>query len=265
MKFLLFILCAIPTIIYANWKVSVNKDEFKGTQQCFVTYQHVTPTRKQVYPFDEIKANIGIGFNSIEKWIYFDLKGVKIGYLTQLNRIKSIRVKFDDNYIQNYKVEPNIFMNTNQSYLILKQQPSYFISQLSKSNQLMISLQHMYNDYEDSIPVYFKYNLAGFTKAYNKASRLCGYDIAIEEDLAKEKRDAEEALVREKRQEVISKNQDTLTKYYEEFSSALTYSNTKKDYYSYTKALSFANQAQKFLIGAKKVIGIVVVMIIIHI
>ena len=68
--FIVFLILLISLPVSAQWETSVSKDEMEGTEMWFATSPSVSPTQEMDFPYHNIKAWIGIGFDGEDEWVY---------------------------------------------------------------------------------------------------------------------------------------------------------------------------------------------------
>lgn len=164
----LFILTIFVTNVNAKWSISKNKDEMTGESSVYVFSNNVYSTKKMYSPYNKTSSVIGIGCDKDDAWIYVSFsappnlndKVTKNGY-----NLIITRVKFND------EIKDVAMTQDWGSKVIHFKEDDYIIRKIKDSNTMLLELNWYGND-----KVYFKYNLAGSTKAINKAFKKCKYN-----------------------------------------------------------------------------------------
>ena len=143
-----------------QWSTFFSKDEMTGEENWYATSLTIGPTEKMNFPYGDVTAYLGVGYDGEDEWIYIgfteapNLNGtiIKDGY----NLIKT-RIKWDDEL-------ENISMTQNWgSKIIHFQNNKIVVSKIVESNTMLLEL-----DWYGEDKVYFRFSLAGSSTAIDK-------------------------------------------------------------------------------------------------
>ncbi|HLV08613.1 MAG TPA: hypothetical protein VKY40_00205 [Halanaerobiales bacterium] len=168
MKRKIFVLSVIMVLAWSflvsasdQWSTSVSKDEMTGEEVWYAISPKIEATEKMGFPYSNVKAWIGIGYDGENEWVYVGFTEapnlldttIKDGY----NLIKT-RIKWDDN-------DPEYIRLTQDwgAKFLHFQNDETVISQIIKSNNLLLEL----NWYGEG-NVYYRFPLNGSSKAIDK-------------------------------------------------------------------------------------------------
>lgn len=161
----ILILIAFNMPVLAQWDVSSSTDEMTGKATAYCSSPSTSPTKRMDFPYSDTKAWLGIGCDGDTEWIY-------IGFTTQPNLLNtdiedgynviSTRIKWDNDLL----VES--FTQTWGAKFIHFRNDEIAIQNVMKSNTLLVEL-----NWHGNGKTYFKFNLAGSSKAIAKMRAMC--------------------------------------------------------------------------------------------
>ena len=64
------IILMFPFSLYGQWVVSSSTDEMTGKKSFYATSSITSPNRAMNFPYNDVKAWIGIGYNGENEWVY---------------------------------------------------------------------------------------------------------------------------------------------------------------------------------------------------
>ena len=144
----------------AQWTTSVSKDEMDETETWYATSSYTSPTEKMSFPYGNIKAWLGIGYNGKQEWVYIGFNdspnltdtSIKDGY-----DLISTRIKWND------EVENIVLTQKWGSKFIHFRDDKAIVSKINQSDTVLLEL----NWYGEG-KVYFRFSLVGSSDAINK-------------------------------------------------------------------------------------------------
>lgn len=158
---ILFVLLLSFTASASNgWYTSVSKDEMEGTKTWYAFSPNVKPTEQMGFPYGNIKAWIGIGYDGESEWVY-------VGFNKSPNLSDSetkdgydliyTRIKWDD------KVKNVTLTQDWGAKFIHFRNARAIVSKIANSNTVLLEL-----DWYGEGKVYFRFPLGGSAAAIDK-------------------------------------------------------------------------------------------------
>jgi hypothetical protein len=160
--FLMLIVFVLSITVYAadQWDTSVSKNEMTGTETWYASSPVVAPKEKMDFPYSNVKAWLGIGYDGKNEWVYVGFNeapnlndtSTKDGY-----NLVSTRIKWDD------KIKDIQLTQEWGSKFIHFKDDEAVVSKIAKSNTVLLEL----NWYGEG-KVYFRFPLDGSSAAIDK-------------------------------------------------------------------------------------------------
>ncbi|MDO7976748.1 hypothetical protein [Oceanotoga teriensis] len=160
--FLILSVFLLSITVYAEdqWDTSVSNDPMTGTKTWYANSPMVTSTETLDFPYSDVKAWIGIGYDGKEEWVY-------IGFTSSPNIVDTItkdgynvintRIKWDD------KIELISLRQEWGAKFIHFRDDKTIVSKISNSNTVLLELNWYSNG-----NVYFNFPLEGASSAIDK-------------------------------------------------------------------------------------------------
>jgi len=162
---LIIVLVALSLPVFAQWDVSNSTDEMTGKVTTYCSSPSTYPTKSMDFPYSDTRAWLGVGFDGVTEWVY-------IGFTNQPNLLNtntedgynaiSTRIKWDDDLLN------ESFTQTWGAKFIHFVNDEIAIQNIMKSNTLLVEL-----NWHGNGKTYFKFNLAGSSKAIAKMRSSC--------------------------------------------------------------------------------------------
>ena len=159
-------LLLLPGQSAAKWSTSVSKDAMTGEKSCYAHSASTGPTERMGFPYNDVKAWIGIGSDGRSEWAYVgfsdspNLTDTDIG--DGYTKIRT-RIKWDDQVenvtmIQMWGAEFLHFENDN-----------VIIKRIAESSTVLLEL-----NWFGEGKTYFQFSLGGSSAAIAKIRSACG-------------------------------------------------------------------------------------------
>lgn len=162
---LIVILVSLSMPVFAQWDVSNSTDEMTGKTTSYCSSPVTSPTKSMDFPYSDTQAWLGIGCDGESEWVY-------IGFTNEPNLLNtdtedgynviSTRVKWNDNVVNQR------FTQTWGAKFLHFNDDKAVIQNIMNSNSLLVEL-----NWHGNGKTYFKFNLAGSSKAISQMRAKC--------------------------------------------------------------------------------------------
>ena len=162
---LIAILVNLSMPVLAQWDVSSSTDEMTGKTSPYCFSPFTSPTKSMDFPYSDTQAWLGIGCNGDSEWVY-------IGFTNEPNLLNtdtedgydviSTRIKWNDNVVNQKFIQP-----WGAKFLLFSDDKAV-IQNIMESNSLLVEL-----NWHGNGKTYFKFNLAGSSKAISQMRAKC--------------------------------------------------------------------------------------------